>query len=343
MKFNERLLDLRKKKGWSQEELGYKLDVSRQTVSKWEAGQTTPELEKLRNLAKLFNISVDELINEDEPVEENNIEKDKISNTESIPKKKRSKIKILFIYLLIVLIIFYVVLVSYRYFIIIKIGETFWEIFPKATNEGYYMDKRTFGSNLSFFNSMTKEEHFYYNNWFDPNVSEENEIARVKIKEYGTSLLKANKTIYVDNIWIHSDERSEITEFDEINKTYKKNDDYQYASSYYMIMAEYENMFNTLDYNEDWTNYFRYAMDLRIDISKTKDGDYYMSNERVNTPKQKDNCYIQINNERIIFEKIDYDEEMKANYLGTRYKLRLGTTEDDVRFPDLTEYTLIEE
>lgn len=65
MKFNERILDLRKKKGWSQEELGYKLDVSRQTISKWEAGQTTPELEKLRNLAKIFEISVDELISED--------------------------------------------------------------------------------------------------------------------------------------------------------------------------------------------------------------------------------------------------------------------------------------
>lgn len=60
MKFNERLLELRKKNGWSQEELGYKIDVSRQTVSKWESGQTTPELEKLRMLAKLFEISVDD-------------------------------------------------------------------------------------------------------------------------------------------------------------------------------------------------------------------------------------------------------------------------------------------
>jgi len=65
MKFNERLIELRKKEGLSQEDLGYKLNVTRQTVSKWELGITTPEMEKLVEMSKLFNISVDELIKED--------------------------------------------------------------------------------------------------------------------------------------------------------------------------------------------------------------------------------------------------------------------------------------
>ncbi len=76
MRFNENLLNLRKQKGWSQEELGYKLNVSRQTVSKWEAGQTTPELEKLELLAKIFNISIDELVGNN--TEKNNFKKKKI-------------------------------------------------------------------------------------------------------------------------------------------------------------------------------------------------------------------------------------------------------------------------
>lgn len=63
MKFNEKLIELRKKNGLSQEELGYKLNVTRQTISKWELGQTTPEMDKLIELSKIFNISVDELIN----------------------------------------------------------------------------------------------------------------------------------------------------------------------------------------------------------------------------------------------------------------------------------------
>ena len=64
MKFNEKLVEVRKKEGLSQEELGYKLNVTRQTVSKWELGQTTPEMDKLVEISKIFNISVDELINE---------------------------------------------------------------------------------------------------------------------------------------------------------------------------------------------------------------------------------------------------------------------------------------
>lgn len=354
MKFNERLLDLRKKKGWSQEELGYKLDVSRQTVSKWEAGQTTPELEKLRNLAKIFEITVDELINEnDEKSEEKKIEdvenvSDETRSDGKKTKKKKSKIKFLFLYLLIVAIIFYIILVGYRFFIIKEIGDTFWEITMKANDYGYYMDKRTYGANYRVATPMTKEEHYYYINWFKEGTTEENKIGRVKIKKYegdlagGADLLNPTKIIYVDNIWITSDDRSRVTEFDEINKTYKKLENYNFVTDITVLMAEYENMFNTLEFYKNWSNCFRYAVDLRINISKTKDGDYYMSNEKLNAPKQIDNCYILINDERIIFEKIVYDQEMKSNYEGTRYKLRLGDVEEkDVEFPDFSEYTEI--
>lgn len=62
MQFHENLMRLRKQKGLSQEELGNQLDVSRQTVSKWELGQTTPEMDKLIALAKLFEVSIDALV-----------------------------------------------------------------------------------------------------------------------------------------------------------------------------------------------------------------------------------------------------------------------------------------
>ncbi|MDE6727032.1 MAG: helix-turn-helix domain-containing protein [Oscillospiraceae bacterium] len=62
MGFAEKLTDLRKSRGWSQEELGERLGVTRQTVSKWELGATTPEMEKLAAMSELFGVSVDELI-----------------------------------------------------------------------------------------------------------------------------------------------------------------------------------------------------------------------------------------------------------------------------------------
>ena len=62
MEFNNKLYSLRKQKGLSQEELANRLNVSRQTVSKWEVGDSTPDMEKLIAISDLFGISLDELV-----------------------------------------------------------------------------------------------------------------------------------------------------------------------------------------------------------------------------------------------------------------------------------------
>ena len=62
MKFHENLIALRRREGWSQEELGNRIGVTRQTVSKWELGLTTPELEKLVQLADVFGMTTDQLV-----------------------------------------------------------------------------------------------------------------------------------------------------------------------------------------------------------------------------------------------------------------------------------------
>ena len=59
--FSENLIRLRKSRGYSQEQLGEQVNVSRQTVSKWESGQTTPEMDRLIALADLFGVTIDEL------------------------------------------------------------------------------------------------------------------------------------------------------------------------------------------------------------------------------------------------------------------------------------------
>lgn len=67
MSFSEKMMALRRSKGWSQEQLGEKLGVTRQTVSKWELGSTTPEMEKLAAISDLFGITTDELIKGEAP------------------------------------------------------------------------------------------------------------------------------------------------------------------------------------------------------------------------------------------------------------------------------------
>ena len=64
MKFSEKLQTLRKEKKMSQEDLAQELDVSRQSVSKWESGTTYPEMDKLLALCKIFNCSLEDLTND---------------------------------------------------------------------------------------------------------------------------------------------------------------------------------------------------------------------------------------------------------------------------------------
>ncbi len=61
----DKIIDLRKKCGWSQEELAEKLNVSRQAVSKWESAQSIPDLERVIAMSHLFSVSTDYLLKEE--------------------------------------------------------------------------------------------------------------------------------------------------------------------------------------------------------------------------------------------------------------------------------------
>lgn len=62
MTFSDKLIALRKKAGWSQEELAERLNVSRQSVSKWESAQSMPDIDKILQLSSLFNVTTDCLL-----------------------------------------------------------------------------------------------------------------------------------------------------------------------------------------------------------------------------------------------------------------------------------------
>ena len=68
MEFHEKLQDLRKKKGLTQEELAKKLYVSRAAVSKWESGRGYPNIESLKMIGEFFSVTVDELISSGEAI-----------------------------------------------------------------------------------------------------------------------------------------------------------------------------------------------------------------------------------------------------------------------------------
>lgn len=67
MLLGDKILSLRKKAGLSQEEVANRLNVSRQTISKWEVNQTVPELKNIKLLSQLYNVSYDYLISKSNP------------------------------------------------------------------------------------------------------------------------------------------------------------------------------------------------------------------------------------------------------------------------------------
>ena len=88
MTLGQNILEFRKKSGLSQEQLGEKVNVTRQTISNWELDETTPNPEQLKALSKSLNVSVDELIN-------NNLENVILSKVKVTEKQTRTIKKIL--------------------------------------------------------------------------------------------------------------------------------------------------------------------------------------------------------------------------------------------------------
>lgn len=112
MEIGSKILNLRKQKGLSQEQLAEKMHVARQTISKWELGETSPDLSQAKQLSQFFNISLDELTDND--IKE--VLVTKISNTERLAGIIINILKVFGILLLILVIIIIFIIISKNYF-----------------------------------------------------------------------------------------------------------------------------------------------------------------------------------------------------------------------------------
>lgn len=357
MKFNERLLNLRKQKGLSQEELGYRLDVSRQTISKWEAGQTTPELEKLRLLAKEFGITVDELIDDEN-------KNDKIEEKENKISKKKNKIKILIIFIILIAICIYIVTVIFRLKVIDLINDRIMgasmATYTNFTSEKKIMQKNYFDDKEEF----NKEQYSYFR---DEKLNSKQKIV------YYDGYVNPVRTIYItETMDNENNAKYEIYDIDNLNMTYKISNDIPERDVRKINVdiidsfcyTEWTNMFNISRFTK---NKILLALDLRVKIYKYGD-EYYLSNYDMNESKNKDSITIIINDSensnKIIFEKTTHKEEGDYRSKTERYTLNGGNKsnikrflfqpvhieskmfqvikEEDITLPDLTGYTLVE-
>lgn len=78
MNLAQKITSLRKQKGWSQEEFAMRLDVSRQSVSKWESGVSIPDMNKIISMSTLFNVTTDFLLKDEFTGEHANLDEDEL-------------------------------------------------------------------------------------------------------------------------------------------------------------------------------------------------------------------------------------------------------------------------
>lgn len=110
MKLGEKILKLRKEHSLSQEQLGEMVNVTRQTISNWELGETQPNPEQLILLSKTLNVSVDELLSNDiKP-----ILVEKVSNTEKLAGIIIKILKVMGVLLLVYFILMVVALIVFN-------------------------------------------------------------------------------------------------------------------------------------------------------------------------------------------------------------------------------------
>ncbi len=107
MALGQNIYELRKKKGLSQEQLGEKIAVTRQTISNWELGETSPNPEQLKLLSKTLDVSVDDLIDND--IE--NVILSKVKLTEKQTKSIKKILKGLLIGFITILILDFISLI----------------------------------------------------------------------------------------------------------------------------------------------------------------------------------------------------------------------------------------
>lgn len=138
MSLGNKILELRKKNGFSQEQLGEKVDVTRQTISNWELGETTPNPEQLKRLSHVLNISIDELLDNNV----GNVLVEKVSNTEKLAGiiiRILKVIGILFAVLMIIDIMAFIMFTTFRKDARVEYTESV-ELFCSLNNQEYIIE-----------------------------------------------------------------------------------------------------------------------------------------------------------------------------------------------------------
>ena len=319
MIFKEKLLELRKQKGWSQEELGNNLDVSRQTISKWESGQSTPEMEKLVKISEIFEISLDELI-----IGIKNEVKDSVEENKD-DKPKKSKIKIVFMVLLILVLLLFFGVITYRVSYFKKIIDIVEELTHFHSEDNYRITETL----MITKNGVQNAEEGYEKEYYSLNSQKMMQDARIF----------PTKKVYL------SDDGG-ILEFNLKTNEYKKfNIDEYDKEEYDRLIRRNYHIYKLIADNikmDTFEDRLKLALDFSYKINTSPDSNVII----LDTPLINNVRYYltlaKRTNEFTVYE-YRFDEKNKSNYNLYLYEIHYGiVSKENMERPDISEYTVVE-
>lgn len=322
--FSEKLYELRKEKGFSQEELAEKLNVARQTISKWETGMTVPDTNNLIELSKIFGISIDDFVGKkDEEVIEDN---KKIN--------KKQLIKIILIIAMIITIILFICVIVYRMVLVFKLANGL--VNSKSRDLSFYYHYQEVG----LTNGLTDKWNF---------IETYRNGDKMIMKHYVTPIdnFMENKTPEV--VKIEYFDKDNYYEIDCKNKTYKKFKNDLTSEFYYnytglkldgQVVMEFGDISNikniikiALDFNYKFEVSKKHTGDLVINLRSGLNFDNQISYQIIEDANYPEVTVIKTDGE---FGVLDY------NAISYIWQV-VDIGDEEVAMPDLTGYTLIEE
>ena len=324
--FSEKLYELRKEKGFSQEELAEKLNVARQTISKWETGITVPDTNNLIEISKIFEISIDELVDQKK---EEIVEEDNNKN-----KNKKKIIKIVLLIIIIASIVTFFGILIYRMVLTFRVANGIVNSHSRDLSFYYHYNE------VSIKNGLTDK-------WDFVNVYRDGD--KMVMNYYITKIDNVAANNSPELVRIEYFDKDYYYEIDCIEKTYKKSENNLSQDFYYnltglnldsklvMELGDISNMKNNIKLALDFDNKF--------EVSKKTTGDYVITfksgtdlNNQISCQIIEDEKYPEINLIKTNgeFGIVDYNA-----YTYGWQVVDIG--DEEVAMPDLTGFTLIEE
>lgn len=288
MYFSENLIKLRKGKGWSQEDLADKLDISRQAVSKWEVGMSKPDIDNLIKLSKLFSKPIDDLVN------------NKIVHTEamSIVVKKRDFKQDLLLWLrglIVLLVVLLVIDTIYKFtmLFIITMGE---QKYKELDNYHYII------TTYDDANLVSREE-----SWYKEGVS----------KTINTSYENNNPEEIIT--FINYNDNSGYIQDSSQNSKVEVN-----VKDYLLLNCGYDNggqLYSSFPV-ELRKNNFRYIFSKTMTLAN-----FEIKFSEKGIFLQMDDKYINLQNKTLLPISMYYEEKESENYLVTYFEININSVE----------------